>query len=76
MDVTLAIPLIVALVSAVKTAGMKSRYAPILSIGLGLVLFYLFGDNEGIVYRLFEGLLAGLSASGLYSGVKAVAKPI
>lgn len=71
MDITIAVPLIIAIVSAIKTAGMSSRYAPILSICLGVGLFYFFGDNFDVVDSIFIGLIAGLSASGLYSGAKA-----
>lgn len=73
MDFTIMVPVIVALVSGVKQAGMDSRFAPILSIALGLAGFYLLGTGE-LGPRLFEGLIAGLSASGLYSGVKTTIK--
>ena len=76
MDITLAVPVIVALVSAAKMAGLKSRFAPLLSIGLGIVLFYFLGDNVDAGTRLFTGLIAGLSASGLYSGTKATIKSV
>lgn len=70
MDLTIMVPVIIALVAGVKQAGMDSKYAPILSIIFGLAGFYLLGVGE-IGPRLFEGLVAGLTASGLYSGVKA-----
>ncbi len=73
MDVTLAIPVVVALVEGAKMTGMDKKYSFILSVALGLVLFYLFGVGE-LGARMFEGLLAGLSASGLYSGVKTAVK--
>ncbi len=72
-DLTIAIPVIVGIVSAAKTAGLRSKYAPLLSIGIGVGALYLFGDGT-TVSRLFEGLIAGLSASGLYSSAKAVTK--
>lgn len=70
MDLTLMVPIIIALVSGVKQAGMDSKWAPVLSIVLGMVGFYFLADGE-VGVRLFEGLVAGLTASGLYSGVKA-----
>lgn len=76
MDITLAIPVIVALVSAAKMAGLRSKFAPILSLVVGMGLFYFFGDNAEAGERLFIGILAGLSASGLYSGAKATVKPV
>lgn len=76
MDITLAIPVIVALVSAAKMAGLKSKFAPLLSLALGMVMFYFLGDNAEPGERLFIGILAGLSASGLYSGAKATVKQV
>lgn len=69
IDFTIMVPVILAVVSGVKQAGMPSRFAPVLSIVLGMGAFYFLADGE-IGVRLFEGLVAGLSASGLYSGVK------
>lgn len=68
IDITLAIPVIVALVEGVKGLGLESKYAFLVSSALGVVGFYFLGDGE-VGPRLFEGLVAGLSASGLYSGV-------
>lgn len=65
MEFAIVLPVVIGLVEAIKRAGLSSRYSPIVSILLGVVLMYLFGGD------IWEGLLAGLSASGLYSGVKA-----
>jgi hypothetical protein len=73
VDLIIAVPVIVAVVSAIKTAGLNTRWAPVLSIVLGLVFFFFWGEL-GIAENLFTGLLAGLSASGLYSGGKTVLK--
>jgi hypothetical protein len=71
MDFTLAVPIILAVVSSVKTAGMDSRWSPLLSIALGVGFMCFFGSNATIASNALEGLIAGLTASGLYSGVKA-----
>lgn len=68
IDLTLAVPVIVALVQGIKGLGLESKYAFLVSIALGMVGFYFLGDGE-VGTRLFEGLVSGLSASGLYSGV-------
>ncbi len=73
IDLTIAVPIIFALVQVFKKAGLSSRYAPLVSMILGLSLFYLFGVGE-ILPKLFSGLIAGLSASGLYSSAKTVLK--
>lgn len=66
----LSVPVIVALVSAIKMAGLPSKFAPLLSIAFGVASGLLIGGvtvDAGVV-----GLLFGLSASGLYSGGKAM----
>ena len=76
MDITLAIPVIVAIVSAVKMAGLRSKFAPLFSLVVGMGLFYFFGDKVEAGERLFMGILSGLGASGLYSGAKATVKDV
>lgn len=53
---------------AFKIAGVNGKYAPLISIIMGVALGIIAGINP------FLGLIAGLSASGLYSGVKASSK--
>ena len=72
------VAIIVAVVELVKqTLGMESRYAPILAVGLGMVisvgaqvsrLFPMFGTWFEVVVL---GMVAGLLACGIYSGTKA-----
>lgn len=69
-NIALAVPVIIAVVSALKVAGMWSRWAPFLSILLGVIFMTFFGVGE-LKDLMLEGLVAGLTASGLYSGVKA-----
>lgn len=65
----LSVPLIMAIVQALKQSGMDSKYAPLVSISIGL-LFGLLVVNMG-VEGLVQGLIAGLAASGLWSSGKA-----
>lgn len=65
------IPIVVGVVSAIKKAGVTSRYAPLLSIVLGIIGVYLISDFALTGATALQGVLAGLSASGLYSGTKA-----
>lgn len=73
MDITLAVPLVLALVEVAKRAGMESKYAPGLAVLLGVVFMGVWGDGA-FADQLFEGLIAGLSASGLWSGAKAMTR--
>jgi hypothetical protein len=68
---TALVPIIVGIVEALKTAGLPSKYAPVVSLMLGvLATVSVFGNS--IVWEVMNGLLVGLSASGLYSGIKKV----
>lgn len=70
LDLTLIVPIIMAIVTALKTSGMDSKWSPLTSIGLGILILVTVSDSD-IMMRVFEGLVAGLTASGLYSGTKA-----
>lgn len=71
-DLTLAVPVLVALVEGGKMAGLPTKYAPLLSIVLGAALFVGF---QGYSFEsVFLGIISGLSACGLYSGTKTTMK--
>jgi len=61
---------LVGLVEAIKRTGwVSSRYSALVSILLGVIVF---GFNGGFnVEPILNGVIAGLTASGLYSGTKA-----
>ena len=63
-------PVIMAIVEALKQSGMDSKFAAIVSLSLGILFGLLFIEMGGS--GLVQGILAGLSASGLYSGAKKV----
>lgn len=67
------VAIIMALAELVKGLGIKSKYIPLFDVGLGLVsglgvytLYQGMQPVEGIVL----GLALGLSACGLFSGIK------
>lgn len=64
------IPLLVGLVEAVKKVGLPSKFAPLVSIALGLVFGLLLFPFP--TQAILLGIAFGLSASGLYSGGKAL----
>ena len=80
MELTIyAIPIaavIVGLVELAKGQGLPSRYAPVLAVCLGLAFATLGKLDDPSIGRWLEvellGLITGLSASGLYSGTRAV----
>ena len=63
------VPLVIGLVEVAKRAGLPSRFAPLLSLFLGVGLMFAVGAD--IIQATVLGLAVGLSASGLYSGVRA-----
>lgn len=76
---TAIIPVIVALVQMFKmTNWIKDRFAPFLAVALGILLAFLFGEDLGYDWShiIFTGIIYGLSASGLYSGIKSSTEAI
>jgi uncharacterized membrane protein (DUF441 family) len=74
-------PVTVGIVEVAKRAGLPVRWAPVFALIAGVVLALLaawgnvLGGYEGNWARVaLGGLLAGLAASGLYSGVKTTAR--
>ena len=73
-DVAL-IPATMGLVDVAKRAGLPSKYAPVVSIAIGIILG--IATNIGNAQKgIITGIAIGLSASGLYSGTKALTKDI
>lgn len=66
------VPLVMALVSIAKNAGIAgetNRLAPIYSLILGIGLAFLL-PSETLQFTILAGLLIGCTAAGVYSGVK------
>lgn len=66
----LAVPVVIGLVEVAKGLGLPPRIAPLASIALGAGLAAL----SGLTWQaaLTQGILIGLAASGLWSGVRAL----
>ena len=70
MDTLLGIPMILGIVEVVKfTEFLNKRYIPAFALVVGVVVFLVFGDNTWQINSL-EGIVAALSAMGLWSGTK------
>lgn len=70
---TAQIALIIGIAELIKKAGMDSRYIPLFDLGLGLVsgiCVYGLALGYGWVNGIMLGLAIGLSACGLFSGIK------
>jgi hypothetical protein len=71
-----AVPIIVALVQAVKMTGfISNKFMPLVSIGIGIIIGVVanhdFNDFSGAI---MTGIMYGLMASGLYSGLRTTIK--
>ena len=67
------IPVVTGLVGVVTQLGLRSRFAPIVSLGFGILLSFLLTGGFSLQTVLL-GIVLGLGSSGLYSGTKAVVK--
>lgn len=69
------VPVVMAIIDAFRKAfpAFNSRYVPLASLSLGIVAGLVFADGE-VVSRVLNGLMIGLSATGLKSGGKSVVK--
>jgi hypothetical protein len=60
------------MVELLKMYGMKRRLLPLMALAFGVLggIFYIYPDDPKA--GILVGIMMGLSASGLYSGGKAV----
>lgn len=63
------VPVVLGVVQIAKTSGIPSRFAPLTSLILGVAGTIFLGDFSAA--SAIQGLIVGLSAAGLWSGVKA-----
>lgn len=70
-DVVL-IPLIIGLVELLKFFNIPKQFIPVASIVLGLTLGIVYVYPGNLKAGVLVGLMIGLSASGMYSGGKAM----
>jgi len=70
-DVVL-IPLIIGLIEVFKIFGISKRTMPILSLVLGVLAGTIYIYPHDLKAGVLVGLMMGLSASGMYSGGKAI----
>ena len=67
------VALIIGLAELAKKAGLDSRWIPLVDVGLGLISgIIVFGITMGygVINGCIVGLAEGLSACGLFSGIK------
>lgn len=77
--VTLAtVPVILAIIQLLKTSGMPAKASPIAAVGFGLVFsiadHFAFQNTDNVYSAVVMGITLGLSAAGLYDGIKITGK--
>ena len=73
VSLAVMIGIVVGLSQIVKTVGLQTKYVPLLNLTLGIVLGVLFLDGD-IKTNVFQGIIIGLSASGLFDHTKIMKK--
>jgi len=70
------IPIIIAIVELFKRLGLNQKYAPVIAVVLGIIFGFVYLAPGDPAKAFLLGLVAGLSATGLYSGAKNVSEGI
>lgn len=71
IEITAMIGVVVGISQVVKTTGLQTKYIPLFNLTLGITLGVLFLSQD-IKMNLFQGMIIGLSASGLFDHTKIV----
>lgn len=64
------VPILIGIIQGLKQAGLNSKYAFPLSLLLGVGLANLVLIGKPLSDIIIQGLMLGLSSSGLFSGTK------
>ncbi|MCU5179296.1 holin [Bacillus toyonensis] len=75
VSLAVMIGIVVGLSQIGKTIGLQTKYVPLLNVTLGIVLGVLFLDGD-IKTNVFQGIIVGLSASGLFDHTKIMKKDV
>lgn len=70
LNESVVLPIIIAVVELLKSLGIPSKFSALVAIVIGVVIGLVYLHPGDIKYGIFEGVVYGLSASGLYSGTK------
>ncbi|MEF8680990.1 UNVERIFIED_CONTAM: holin [Bacillus cereus] len=75
VSLAVMIGIVVGLSQIVKTIELQTKYIPLLNLTLGIVLGVLFLGGD-IKTNVFQGIIIGLSASGLFDHTKIMKKDV
>lgn len=69
--------IIIGLAEVIKRLGLDSKFIPLVDLAIGItsgLLVYTLYQGFGVIEGIMLGVACGLSACGLFSGVKNVSK--
>ncbi|MCS3600159.1 holin [Bacillus sp. JUb91] len=75
VSLAVMIGIVVGLSQIGKTIGLQTKYVPLLNVTLGIALGVLFLAGD-IKTNVFQGIIIGLSASGLFDHTKIMKKDV
>ncbi|WP_002150863.1 hypothetical protein [Bacillus cereus] len=73
IEITTMIGVVIGLSQVVKTIGLQTKYIPLFNLTLGITLGVLFLSQD-IKSNILQGIIMGLSASGLFDHTKIMKK--
>ena len=69
IEATTSVAVVIGLTQAIKNLGLPIKYVPTVAVFLGIVCSLVVG-GEHWPMLVFNGIIFGLTACGLYSGTK------
>lgn len=70
MNESIVVPVIIAIVELIKGLGMPKKFSALIAVIVGMVIGVFYLHPLDIKMAIFDGVIYGLTASGLYSGAK------
>jgi hypothetical protein len=70
----IVVPIILGVTEVFKTF-LPTKYAPLISLGLGIGVAFMISPAVLVGHNIVAGVIYGLSASGLYSGARTIINP-
>jgi L-cystine uptake protein TcyP (sodium:dicarboxylate symporter family) len=67
---SIIVPIIMAVVELAKGLGIPKKFSALLSVAIGIALGIFYLHPMDLKMGILEGVVYGLTASGLYSGAK------
>lgn len=70
LNESIIIPIIIAVVELFKGLGVPTKFSALISVLVGVVVGLIYLHPGDVKYGIFDGVIYGLTAAGLYSGTK------